>query len=564
MEGQDKESKVVPFSLDAAFFFERGVRFLNRQDLSRALKSFERAVECEPENAVNHCNLAGVLSELGDFEKSNEVLQSVLTELAPEMSECYFYMANNYANLGEYELAEANAVKYLEIDPTGEFAPDVDEMLDLLIHEFGGGEILRESRRKLQETSRERDLPRSLLEEGKFYEASMLLEQEIERQPDIVPARNNLALAKYYLGNMDEAIDITRQVLALDNMNIHALCNLAVFIRHHGSWQEEYKRLIAMLKKLMPLQFDQGYKLATTLGILGEHQAAYHLFMRLIEFGDRHDPSLYFALAAACANLDRLKAARQWLLEVQALDEESGIADHFLREVDAAMNKGERLFLSYGYQLPFHLRTGMPRPAASNGQTFTTLGPWVKDPSIRSSLYFALFNGTRQTKREAFQALAVLGDTESALVLREFVRDPKHGEDLTWNALFVLQQFLNVTGPVEVNFGEKIETVELPVRGIHILAWSATFANVIIDVHEEYLKGYHDLFQPATDIWVRYVTSVYIDPPRITKRDVWVAALDYVVRRSVGRSVPQAVLAQHYGVSVKALSKAAHAISLTI
>ncbi|MCY0868990.1 MAG: tetratricopeptide repeat protein, partial [Firmicutes bacterium] len=222
MEGREK-GKVVPFQPDAAFFFERGVRYLDRHDLSRALKSFERAVQCEPSNAVNHCNLAGVLSELGDFEQSNEVLRNVISDIAPDMAECHFYMANNYANLGEYELAEEHVVRYLEIDPTGEFAPDADEMLDVLIHEYGGGEILRESRRRQAQTEREGDSARSLLEEGKFHEASALLEKEIIRQPESAAARNNLALAKYYLGQLDEAIMLTRDVLQRDPNNVHAL-----------------------------------------------------------------------------------------------------------------------------------------------------------------------------------------------------------------------------------------------------------------------------------------------------------------------------------------------------
>lgn len=564
MEGQENGSKIVQFRTDAAFFFERGVRYLNRHDLSRALKSFQRAVECEPENAVNHCNLAGVLSELGDFEKSNQVLQSVLTEIAPEMAECYFYMANNYANLGEYELAEAHVVKYLEIDPTGEFAPDADEMLDVLIHEFGGGEILRESRRKQQETSRERDMPRSLLEEGKFYEASILLEQEIASQPDAIAARNNLALAKYYLGHMDEAVELTRKVLDIERMNIHGLCNLAVFIRHQGQEQEEYKQLIGMLKKLMPLQFDQGYKLATTLGILGEHQAAYRLFQQLVEYGDRHDPSLYFAMAAACANLNRLKQARQWLLEVEALDTESGIATHYIQEIDRALAKKERIFLSYSYQLPFHLRAHAGRKPPASGSNFTKLGAWAKDPSVRSSLYFALFRGPRQTKREALQAFAVLGDAESAHVLKEFVRDPLQGEDMAWNGLFVLQQLLHVSGSVEAYVGGQTTKLSLPVRDLRLLDWQPTLCGILQDVQREFEQADRDLTDFAYDIWVRYITSVYTELPKIVKRNVWAAALEYVARRTAGRLLPQAVVASRYGISVKALSKAANAITMTL
>ncbi|MCY0901974.1 MAG: tetratricopeptide repeat protein [Firmicutes bacterium] len=564
MEGQERESKIVSLRPDAAFYFERGVRFLNRHDLSRALKSFQRAVECEPENAVNHCNLAGVLSELGDFEQSNQVLQSILTELAPDMAECYFYMANNYANLGEYELAEAHVVKYLEIDPTGEFATDADEMLDVLIHEFGGGEILRESRLRQQETSRDKDRPRSLLEEGKFYEASILLEKEIRQQPDAVAARNNLALARYYLGHMDGAILLTRQVLEIDPANIHALCNLAVFIRHQGQEQEEYKRLIALLRKLTPLQFDQGYKLATTLGILGEHKGAYQLFNQLVQYGDRHDPTLYFALAAACGNMNRLKQARQWLLEVQALDPESGIATHYLQEVERALSSGERLFLSYTYQLPFHLRAHSGKPAPASGASLTKLGAWAKDPSVRSSLYFALFRGPRQTKREALQAFALLGDVESAHVLREFIQDPLQPQDVIWNALFVLQQRLSVTGSVQVFLDGAMQSVHLPMADPRLLSWHPILGTILGDVQAVFAKEDVAMCDFARGIWLGYVTDVYSDLPKIVKRNVWAAALEYVARRTAGRLVPQAVVASYYDVSVSALSKAAHAISLTL
>ncbi len=561
MEGREKETKVVPFQPDAAFFFERGVRYLNRHDLSRALKSFQRAVDCEPANAVNHCNLAGVLSELGDFEKSNEVLQSVLIEIAPDMSECYFYMANNYANLGEYELAEAHAVKYLEVDPTGEFAPDADEMLDVLIHEFGGGDILRESRRRQVEDSKERDEARGLLEEGKFHEASALLEQEIERQPDAVAARNNLALAKYYLGQMDDAVTLTRQVLDIEPMNIHALCNLAVFIRHTGRENDEYKHLMQVLKKLMPLQFDQGYKLAMTLGILGEHRSAYRVFLQLVQFGDRHDPALYFALAAAAANMTRLKLAKQWLLEVQALDAESGVADFYLKELDRLSNSSDRVFISYTYQLPFHMRNHSSQSQNSAG--FTKVGSWARDPSVRSSLYFALFHGPRQTKREALQAFAVLKDTESIHILKEFVKDPTQHDDMVWNALFVLQ-LMNVTGPIDARLGGKEVSVELPSRDKRLLSWHSTLEAILQDVEAELVKTEPDLCDRASDVWLQYISSSYTMLPKIVKRGVWAAALEYVVRRMAGRTEPQAVVAGRYNVSVKALAKAAHAISVTL
>lgn len=56
---------VISMRLDAAFFYERGVKFLERNQLRKAEQAFRKTIEYEPDNPVNHCNLAGVLSELG-------------------------------------------------------------------------------------------------------------------------------------------------------------------------------------------------------------------------------------------------------------------------------------------------------------------------------------------------------------------------------------------------------------------------------------------------------------------------------------------------------------------
>lgn len=562
MDERVPRSKVVPLEQDAAFFFERGVRFLNRQNLPKALKSFRRAVECEPGNAVNHCNLAGVLSELGDFEESNQILQTVLNDIAPDMSECYFYMANNYANLGEYELAEEYVVKYLEVDPTGEFAGDADEMLDVLIHEFGGGEFLRASRKRQMETTRSKDQPRSLLEEGKFHEAALLLERELEKDDKAIAHRNNLALAKYYLGQIDEAMEHTRQVLAIDPQNIHGLCNMAVFTRYRGKDQEEYRQIVGYLKKLHPLQFDQGYKLATTLGILGEHKHAYRIFLQLVEFGDRHDPTLFFALAAASVNMNRLKLANQWLLEVQALDPESGIADYYMQEIERSATNKLPLFLSYSYQLPFHLR--VQNPTANNKQaTFTKPGVWVRDPAVRSSLYFALIHGPRSTKREALQAFALLRDEETIHVLKEFVKDQRQPEIFVWNAIFVLH-LLPDCDKVQVWSNGELKNLVLPVRDDRIFSWNPTLEAIYQSVKGRLTAQEPELVDLAYGTWLHYLLSVYTDLPKIVKLNVWAAALEYVVRRSAGRTEPQAVLAAVYGVSTKALANAAHLIMLSL
>ena len=107
--------------MNANFFFDRAVRSLDRFQYDKALKYFRKAVEYEPDNPVNHCNMAGILSETGDYKASNDVLAHVLEQVDPLMTECYFYMANNYANMEQFEKAEEALVTYLEEDPSGQF-----------------------------------------------------------------------------------------------------------------------------------------------------------------------------------------------------------------------------------------------------------------------------------------------------------------------------------------------------------------------------------------------------------------------------------------------------------
>ena len=558
MGGRKKDSKVVPFQPDAAFYFERGVRYLNRHDRSKALTSFMRAVECEPGNAVNHCNLAGVYSELGNFEESNKILQKVISSIAPDMAECYFYMANNYANLGEYQLAEEHAVKYLEIEPLGEFAPDADEMLDVLIHEFGGGEILRERRKQLEEDGKDKDVARTLLEEGKFYEACHLLEEELTRNPDAHAVRNNLALARYYLGQIDEAIAQASRVLEKDPANIHALCNLGVFMRYHGKEHEDFKAVVTLLKKLTPLQFDQSYKLATTLGILGEHKAAHRLFMQLVSFGDRHDPELYFALAMSCAYMGKTKQAKQWLYEVEALDPESNIASHYLKELD----KDHPMLMGYSYQEPYVFS----RPAGfehffSGG--YPKKGSWSDDPSVRSILYYGLQHGMQATKKVALYVFGALGDADSLRVIREFIKEPKQSEVLIWQGLFILQARQQL-GDIVVAFGGAPQRVTLPSHDHRILSWNPFLEGVFRDVSDSLALHDPEMVDDAFAIWLRYALNAWVDLPRVLKRNVWSAALEYLTRRAVGRTEPQAVVAKRYGVSTSALSRAAHAITIML
>ena len=282
----DRQTNVIPIRLDASFFFERAVRSLDRCRYDKALKYFRRAVEFEPDNPVNHCNMAGILSEMGRYEESNSILRVILERIDPGMTECYYYLANNYANMERYEDAEEALIRYLETDPHGHYLEEADELLELLHYELNRPP--RVNTIKCREHLFTHDKARRLLEAGRFSEAARLLEQLLERQPDFTAARNNLALAYYYMGYLEKSMQLTSQVLEADPGNLHALCNLTIFCRHKGR-EADLSQLTGLLKRIVPMHPEHTLKLATTLGIVGEHGEAHRLFGRLLrQIGRAH------------------------------------------------------------------------------------------------------------------------------------------------------------------------------------------------------------------------------------------------------------------------------------
>jgi tetratricopeptide (TPR) repeat protein len=554
-------NNVIAMQLDAAFFFERGVRYLERNQLKKALHAFHKTVEYEPNNPINYCNLAGVLSELGDFEGSNEALLHVLEKLDPEMTECQFYLANNYANMGQYDIAEEYVIRYLDKDPEGEFAPDAEEMLDILMDEFGGGEAYAkwEETRKERERTQAIEDGRHFLEEGQFEAAVQWLEGLIKRNPDDTAARNNLSLAYYYTGRYQQAIETAEQVLEREPDNIHGLCNLAVFTAHIGS-PAALVPIVKKLKKVFPLHYDHAMKIATTLGIIGEHGAAFEVFSRLARLVDQAEPVLMHSIAASAANSGRFGTARKWW---KVLSQEPDMADVALYYLDAlreAEHLGLRIMrVSYQYDVPLQVKFAEMKKRLSRGD----IESWRNDPLLRTSLYWGLRHGTDEMRRAVIRTLSVMGDPDAERTLRSFLQRQDIPVPLQAAALYALQR-MGARGRVELwSGGQEISIRMSDVPKDIILAvdsvWSEIYQNA-----EKWLSGQHKkrLAAEAKRVWSGFLRHAFgRNEFVIGKPEIWTAALVYSVLKRHGIPVRQKDVAEEFKVSTSSVSKAAGKLS---
>ena len=537
---RQKNKKVIRLRMDAGFFFERALYYLDRHRYDKAVKYFRLATEKEPGNPVNHCNLAGILSELGRFEESNQVLMSVLEEVDPDLYECWFYMANNAANMGDLELAEEYLLQYLSRDPYGDFAEEAEEMLYMIAQELGRPP--KEWKPVNQPGYVEdHEKARGYLEEGKFLQAIQLLEEISEAHPEFLAAKNNLALAYYYTGDLEKATGLIEHVLKIDPNNLHALCNLAVLSRNLGDEKKE-RTIIDMLKKLVPFHQENTYKLATTLGILGEHEVAYALFSRLLKVDGIQEPGLYHYTAVAAWNCGLFEKARQYWKKAMNLEGREAIAAFYYKHMDQWVKLDQPPKLPYHYQLPFEEQLNRMELFGPNEEIVKQL---QSNLLLRSAFFWALSRGDHQTKRQVIKFLTWFSDDEVKQLLKQFVSQPEEDEELKELAQMVLRELSRTES------GETEETLPSVIEVNH--KWKKVLECCLEHVQE---TSTAHLCKEIERLWFEWAARNR-DFSVVRKVEGWAAALEYLTAKYHGVAVTQRELAKKYEVSMSTVSRLA-------
>ncbi|MED1603136.1 tetratricopeptide repeat protein [Alkalihalophilus marmarensis] len=313
-ENEQENRNVIPFYRSGDYFFHRGIIAYRKNHLKRAVKLFERAVKLTDQEPVFHVQLAAVLSEIGQYERSNDILEMVLTNHGDDQSECYFFMANNYAYLGLFEKAEEAAKRYMVLTPGGEFFKDAGDLLDLMQVEQNEAEADADDEEDWEsfdlssdEYIIEHGRARTLLRDGKPEEALPILQDIITEHPACWSAHNHLAEALFRLGD-DSAFELSRNVLQEDEGNLFALCNLAVFYTMKED-DLSASPFIDAIKRIYPLDIEHHMKVAQVLAAVGHYEQVIGRIMRVEPFILEREPDLFHCLAVAYYHTDQYEKA---------------------------------------------------------------------------------------------------------------------------------------------------------------------------------------------------------------------------------------------------------------
>ena len=288
-----QKGKILSFVPTGEYYFTKGLKAYHRRDFIKAKKYLGRAMQLEPGEPMITCQLAIVSTELGEFENSNRLLHLILEELDPEMAECHYFLANNYAHLGFFKDAYHHSKLYLQLDPDGDFSEDTEDLLDVLTLE---AEEFEDELYQEDDLIIKQEQARELLESGYFPKAIELLKDVVKDYPEYWSAYNNLALAYFYLGKVEKAEAILDDVLERNPGNLHALCNRLVFAQYQGQ-SESAAQLKESLKKIQPLLSEYQFKLGATFALVGEYELAYLWLKKLYKHGFNGDGPFYYWLS---------------------------------------------------------------------------------------------------------------------------------------------------------------------------------------------------------------------------------------------------------------------------
>ena len=293
-----QKGKLLSFVPTGEYYFTKGLKAYHRRDFIKAKKYLGRAIQLEPGEPMITCQLAIVSTELGEFENSNRLLHHILEELDPEMAECHYFLANNYAHLGFFKDAYHHSKLYLQLDPEGDFAEDAEDLLDVLTLE---SDEFEDELYEQDDLIVKQEQARELLESGYFPKAIELLKDVVKEYPEYWSAYNNLALAYFYLGKVEKAESILAEVLERNPGNLHALCNRLVFAHYQGQ-TESVSEMLQSLKKIQPLLSEHQFKLGATFALVGEYHYAYVWLKKLYKHGFNGDGPFYYWLSYSAYN----------------------------------------------------------------------------------------------------------------------------------------------------------------------------------------------------------------------------------------------------------------------
>ncbi|MEZ0537411.1 tetratricopeptide repeat protein [Caldicellulosiruptoraceae bacterium PP1] len=299
------KGKVVNLSPSPKRYFKLGLKLYEKGDIEQAIEKLKKAYDLDKDDVEIKFNLAGLLAQKGEFNESNKILFELIDKV-PNFSESLFGLGCNFFEMGKHNKAKMFLRRFLVENSESEFIYAAEELIDYIESQE---EFLREQKR-IDKISKLLEKGNKALENSNFEEAVKYFKLILSIDDTIMPAKNNLSLAYFYLGFVDKAIKIATDIIEEDNFNTYANCNLAVFYKFIG-YDSLFQNQFIKISRLKPIDIKDKVKLLDTFIKLNKHEFVTKKSHELFELTG--DPFFLHLLAISLFNQRKIfKAQKLW------------------------------------------------------------------------------------------------------------------------------------------------------------------------------------------------------------------------------------------------------------
>ncbi len=266
-----------------------------------------------------------------------------LCDLVPREAHFWFGLTAAAAGMGQIVLAYEAAQRYLTLEPDGEFAAEASSLLE------GVEESVENLIQNLQKeyphlTPQEakkvwvlHEKAEIAFEVGEIETSAQYNQQVLDLAPNFIPAKNNLAISMFRMGQHDEALRLLREVYEEHPEDGFTLAFLARYTRMLGR-HEEAESYIEQLRRLKPETGDAAFAKLETLAIFGTEQEILDAFEEVQRLQPLLFPKFlsraYHYAAATHMRLGNEQQAQTLWEEALDIDEENYLAEESLDDFD--------------------------------------------------------------------------------------------------------------------------------------------------------------------------------------------------------------------------------------
>ncbi len=511
-----------------------------------------KALEREPNNSEYMLDLADVFARMSCYDESNRILVSIV-RMGEATPECFFGMGCNFYALRQYDRAREAFLTYQQLDPDGEFLAAVEDMLD----ELDEWEEAMEAS-PLKRVSAMAQRGGRALDEGDYHLAVRLLSRAVKREPELSYVRNNLALALFCLGNVDQAAKETARVLSLEPDNLHANCNMAIILDDRGRRGQAAVHLKRAVDAAQD-DVDDLSKICLTLCEMGRDEDAYAYLKRLLHLKPYDKLSLHH-FGIACYNLAEYREAIAAWDRVRRIDPYSPVPPYCIARARAAIEGEAPSRMTYSDQLPAEEVRRRVAEFAGNlsggREEFTRR--FEEDASFRDLVRWGLGVADVTFRRTALKLLTFMGGDRAEEMLREFLMRPDEGEESKREIMAALKEigapepYIAVMGGAVVEVRISVFNSDRPLTDTQRIVVQMAIEALPLaqesprDVREHAVKG-------IIALWIRFLDRAGSRGARIRKPQNWAAALVFMYCAQEGIDLDRRALCRRLDVPPRSL-----------